>query len=139
MKNFFIRMVLPVLAVLAVAFALSGCEEKDVPFVVDSDEIRRYMAEQDVARQLFRTSNLVTGDPYTMPYDSATYHDSVIGIERIQYDVLLPGDEGKGIIRFDTISVNPLRIDTVTGWITGDYDNLGQLREAWWKSRIKFP
>jgi len=131
MKKFIIRVVLPVVAMLAALGALSGCEEKDVPFVIDSDEIRRYLAEQDEARQLFRTDKLVVGDPYTMPYDSATYYDSVIGVVRIQYDVQLPGAEGKGIIRFDTISVNPLRIDTVTGWITGDYGNLGLLREAW--------
>ncbi|MBN1212187.1 MAG: hypothetical protein JXA92_06370, partial [candidate division Zixibacteria bacterium] len=128
MKKNIIRLVLPGLVLLSI---LSGCEEKDVPYVVDSDEIRRYMAEQDLARQLFRTESMIVGDPYTMPYDSATYFDSVIGVERIQYDVSLPGDDGKGIIRFDTISVNPLKIDTVTGWITGDYDNLGFLREAW--------
>ena len=114
MKNLVIRLVLPGLGVLSL---LAGCKEKDVPFVVDSDEIRRYIAEVPTAQELFRTDNLIVSDPYTVPYDSATYRDSVISVTRQQYDVVFPGtnEDGK---------------DSDGNYILADYGSLGFLREA---------
>lgn len=104
----------------------SGCEEKDVPYVIDEDEIARYVIEDVNARELFRTDNLITTDVYTMPFDdSATYRDSVIGVERLQFEVVFPGSNGDGK-------------DADGEYILADYGSLGMLREAYLVAQDKF-
>ncbi|MFZ5981942.1 MAG: hypothetical protein ACOYVF_15075 [Candidatus Zixiibacteriota bacterium] len=105
---------------------LTGCEEKDVPFVVDEDEIARYVVEDVVARELFRTDSMITTDIYTMPFDdSATYRDSVIAVTRLQFEVVFPGANGDGK-------------DADGEYILSDYGNLGFLREAYVEIMDKF-
>ncbi len=104
----------------ALVFALTitaGCKEKDVPYIVDADEIRRYINEVETARELFRTSNLINPDPYTLPFDSVVYRDTVLAVTRQQFEVVFPGDLGNGK-------------DKNGDYILADYGSLGFLREA---------
>jgi len=89
---------------------LSSCGEEDVPFIVDEDELVRYLREVPEARELFRTSNLVRTDPYTVPFDNGTYRDSLLGRTR-NYDVSLIKDNS-------------------SRYYYADYGSLGELREA---------
>jgi len=112
MKQTFSRTIL--IVVLATGFsvvALLGCGgEEDVPFVVDEDELIRYVQEVAEARELFRTSNLIRTDPYTVPFDNGTWSDSLISRNR-DYFVSLVTDKN---------SAN----------YYANYGNLGMLREA---------
>lgn len=71
------------IALLTAAFVYMGCEEIDVPVIIDSEEIQRYIAESDDAIELFRRDNIITGDPYEVPGDSgAVYTDIVDSVKR---------------------------------------------------------
>jgi len=79
------------LAIVGVA-ALVGCGEKDVPVIVDADELIRYVNETYEARDLFRTSGLINSDPYTVSFDSAVFHDSLVSHTRGIETFLVPLD-----------------------------------------------
>ncbi|MDH4155937.1 MAG: hypothetical protein OEW00_01495 [candidate division Zixibacteria bacterium] len=69
-----------------VACLFAGCGEEDVPFVVDEDEIRRYLSETEEGRDLYRRSSLIADEPYSVPYDDeATYEDLVDSVRRAIY------------------------------------------------------
>ena len=100
-----------VLLIAALAIiSLWSCGERDVPFVVDEDEIIRYINEVPQARELFRTANLITADPYTVPFDSGTYTDSLLGKSRSYIIDLITDENSK--------------------YYYVDYGTLGLLREA---------
>lgn len=73
--------VLPVVGLLTI---VSGCKEKKVPYIIDEDEIARYLAEDEAALNLFRSDGLIISTPYQTPLDDATYLDSVIAHTRRQ-------------------------------------------------------
>jgi hypothetical protein len=76
-----IRILLTALGIAGLV-ALIGCKEKDVPYVVDTDEIQRYLDSTEVGRDLFRWDSLIIPANYTMPFTVAIYRDSVIGHNR---------------------------------------------------------
>jgi len=126
MKESFMKILTGFVLIFILLGALVGCEEKDVPFVVDEDEIARYAVEDEIARELFRTDSMIITDLYTMPFDdSATYRDSVIEVQRLQFDVVFPGRNGDGK-------------DANGEYILADYGNLGFLREAYVEILDKF-
>ena len=92
---------LPVIGLMVLA---GGCKEKDVPYIIDADEITRYMSEDESAKNLFRSDGLIENTPYTTPLDNATYVDSVVSHKRRQQ----------------------VFVDSVTA----DYGSLGMLMEA---------
>jgi len=100
---------------------LAGCGDKDVPFVIDSEEITRYVREDGVARELFRNSGLINPTPYTLPIDGATYYDSLISVRRTIEVFLVPlkilGPNG------DSVNNDPDRIYV-------DHGYLGRVREG---------
>ena len=55
---------------VALVAALVGCGEKDVPYIVDADELIRYIGETDEARDLFRTTGLINSDSYRFSFES---------------------------------------------------------------------
>lgn len=72
-----------ILCVLVAAMAtLVGCGEKEVPFIVDADELIRNVSESEIARELFRTTGFINTDPYRFGFDSGLMRDSLIGSER---------------------------------------------------------
>jgi hypothetical protein len=100
---------------------LAGCGEKDVPYIIDADEITRYINEVGVARELFRTAGLINPGSYTVPFDSAEFYDSVVAQRRSMVVNLVPlkvlGPNG------DSIPNDPNRI-------YADHDYLGRVRES---------
>jgi len=100
---------------------LAGCGEKDVPYIIDTDEITRYINEVGEARELFRTSGLINPGPYTVPFDSAEFYDSVVTRRRSMEIHLVPlkilGPSG------DSIPNDPDRI-------YADHGYLGRVRES---------
>jgi len=103
-----------------------GCEEKEVPFVIDSDEIATYVQQSPEARELFRTDGLFPTEPYEVSHQDAVYRDVVLSHERTI-----------------DVSIVPLR-NPITGEPTpdeqlyADYGSLGRLREAWASVRDEF-
>ena len=97
-------------AFLLTSVLLSCSGEKDVPYVVDEDQLIRYVQEVSEARELFRTSHLIQTEPYTVPFDDGSYSDSLLERRR-RYDVSLVPLNG---------NTDPYE----------DYGNLGDLREA---------
>jgi len=106
-----------------------GCEEEDVPYVIDEDEIRAYVQNSPEARQLFRSAGLYPADPYEVLLlngDTAVYCDSILGHEQ----------------RIDPVDMVPLRIPnyntpyeydsirTPDSILLADYGSLGRFREA---------
>ncbi len=82
-----------------------GCgSEKDVPYVIDEDEIARYIRETEEGQQFFRSDSLILPTPYAAPGDTVMYRDSVLT---------------RG--RQTTVIVDTNR---------ADYGNLGELAEA---------
>jgi hypothetical protein len=100
---------------------LAGCGEKEVPYIIDTDEITRYINEVGIAKELFRTSDLINSTPYTLPSDSATLYDSLVSVTRSMEVFLVPlkirGSNG------DSVANDPDRIYI-------DYGTLGRVREC---------
>ncbi|MCX6835304.1 MAG: hypothetical protein NTW07_09275 [candidate division Zixibacteria bacterium] len=122
MKRVTIIVILAVASIAAVALGmLAGCGEKDVPYVIDSEEITRYINEVGIAKELFRTSDLINSTPYTLPSDSATFYDSLLSVRRSMEIFLVPlkirGSNG------DSVANDPDRIYI-------DYGILGRVREC---------
>ena len=92
------------LPIVGLVIFVGGCKEKDVPYVIDADEIARYMAEDESAQNLFRSDSLIVSTPYQTPLDDATYLDSVIAHTRRQ--------------------------EVIVDSVLADYGSLGQLMEA---------
>jgi hypothetical protein len=76
------RLVIAVLISSAAAIVLVSCKAKDVPYVNDADEIVRYIKETTEGKQLFGVDSLIPPTPYQIPFDSATYIDSVKSVTR---------------------------------------------------------
>jgi hypothetical protein len=74
------------LIILLVAVAgllgLFGCKERFVPFVNDANEIQRYLDSTRIAQDLFRWDSLILPTPYTLPFSSALWHDTILRHER---------------------------------------------------------
>lgn len=68
---------------LSLLIATVGCEPKDVPVVIDEDELIRYMNETEDGRELFRTDSLISSASYQTPFDNAVWRDSVIAHKRV--------------------------------------------------------
>ncbi|UCD64125.1 MAG: hypothetical protein JSW34_01445 [Candidatus Zixiibacteriota bacterium] len=76
-------------AAAAFSLGLFACEEIDVPYVIDEEEIMRYIVESDVGVELFRTDSLLPSNPYVIPDDpDAFYVDRVDSVTRI-YDIYI--------------------------------------------------
>lgn len=60
-----------------------GCNPKDVPVIIDEDELLRYMNETEDGRELFRTDGLIPSSPYQTPVDNAIWSDSVLAHKRV--------------------------------------------------------
>jgi hypothetical protein len=116
---------LPLLAGLAFA-VMGGCSHEDPPVIIDADEILRYMDEVGIARELFRTDNLFSSQPYTLPNSSATFTDRVLKNERSRDVYLVPlkiHDTAAGANKDDSIYNDPAQVYM-------EYGSLGELREA---------
>ncbi|MEW5795372.1 MAG: hypothetical protein AB1772_03330 [Candidatus Zixiibacteriota bacterium] len=107
--------------ILAAVTTQLGCSEKEVPFIIDEDEIARYLSEVSIARELFRTTGLINSTPYTLPFDSAVITDVVLSRKRsldislVPLKIAQPG--GDSVPNYpDTIYV--------------DHGYLGRLRES---------
>jgi len=110
----------------AITLAAGGCGEKEVPYIVDADEIIRYVNEVGIARELFRATDLVNPDPYTVPFDSAVFHDRVISRTRGTEVYLVPlkiPDTSPGASRSDSVPNDPDKIYV-------DHGYLGRVREG---------
>jgi len=59
-----------------------GCKEKPVPYVIDANEIQRYIDSTQIGRDLFRWDSLILPTPYALPFSSALWHDTVLRHER---------------------------------------------------------
>ncbi|MBD3403426.1 hypothetical protein GF420_11060, partial [candidate division GN15 bacterium] len=80
------------LAALVIGFA---CEEREVEGILDADEIRRYIAETEIGRELFRTDSLILPDPYQRPGDTTIFSDTVIAHTReISIDTIATNASG---------------------------------------------
>lgn len=60
----------------------NGCEEIDVPFVSDHDEINRYLEITEEGVELFRKDSLYSVIEYQLPFDTAKYIDVLLDIDR---------------------------------------------------------
>jgi hypothetical protein len=122
MKRFTVMVLLAVTSTTVVGLGmLAGCGEKDVPYIIDSEEITRYIREVGIAKELFRTSGLINSTPYTLPSDNATYYDSLVSVRRTIEVHLVPlkilGPNG------DSVPNDPDRI-------YADHGYLGRVRES---------
>lgn len=73
-----LRSTLLLLALIILIIGAVGCNEKEVPFVVDEDEIERYLTETEDGKELFRVNGIISPNPYLLPSDGATYKDSAL-------------------------------------------------------------
>jgi hypothetical protein len=91
---------------------LWGCgPKKEVPFVIDEEELVRYLIEVPEAKELFRKTGLIQTDPYSVPFDNGTYSDSLIKVTRWYAAYLNSDKTGENYY--------------------ADYGNLGLVREAY--------
>ena len=103
-------------AAIVVLAALVGCGEKEVPFIVDADELIRYVTEDVHARELFRTSGFVNPDSYSVSFDSGLFRDSLISIDRNVETFMVPLDAAYEHIYVD--HGNPIgRVREALVWI----------------------
>ncbi|UCC44819.1 MAG: hypothetical protein JSU65_02525 [Candidatus Zixiibacteriota bacterium] len=103
---------------LILCLALVGCKEKDVPFVIDQDELQAYVTTVPQAVQLFRSNGMYPATSYDVPHLDAVYQDKVLS--------------HKTFYGFDLV---PLRMldgsETPDSILYADYGIMGMLREAW--------
>jgi hypothetical protein len=106
---------------LAALMLLSGCSDKEVPVIVDEDEIVKYLGSVSAAKEFLRVTDLFNTTPYTVPFDSAIVTDRVLGRERtIDIDLVpLKVLNSHG----DSVANDP-------GRVYADYGYLGKVRES---------
>jgi len=75
------------LLLLSLVVVVTGCEEEDVPFVVDDEEIARYINNSEDARGLFRVDGIYPAQPYTMPFDPGAGYIDVIDSTAREIDI----------------------------------------------------
>lgn len=92
-----------ILSALAVVLAFQvGCGgDKEVPFIVDADELIRYINEAEIARELFRTTGLFNPDYYELSFDSGLFRDSVVGNVRNIETFMVPIDVAQDQVYVD--------------------------------------
>lgn len=108
------------LLAIATLSALFGCKEKFVPYVVDANEIQRYLDSTRIAQDLFRWDSLILPMPYTLPFSSALWRDSLLHHERhnvIQVDSFLT-DFGNPIGLHRAAYVRVEDVFTIRTWRT---------------------
>lgn len=114
MRNL-VRPIFLALLVIGSGMLWLACEEKEVPIVVDADELVKFMESDIRGKQLFDWQTIVSPTPYTVPYQDGVRTDTVIRHAR-SYEVL--------------VNSNP---DVVADW-----GELGMLREAFVSVRDTF-
>ena len=83
----------------------TGCEERNTPVIHDSEVITQYIYEAEEAQGLFRTDSLFLEEPFTIPFDSATYQVIVDSVQRsIEVEVFVDS------IRYDNVNKITYRI-----------------------------
>ena len=92
-------LILSVLAVTVVTMV--GCDDKEVPYIVDADELIRYVSESEDARELFRTTGLINTESYRFSFDSGLFRDSLIGHTRGTETFLVPLDADQSQVYVD--------------------------------------
>lgn len=121
MQRFKVFMMLVAVVGIPAFLGVVGCSEKEVPYIIDSEELTRYIREVGIAKELFRNSGLINPTPYTLPSDNAIFYDSLVSVSRSMEVFLVPlkilGPGG------DSIANDPDRIYV-------DYGYLGRLRES---------
>jgi hypothetical protein len=94
-KNMRLHKHIAILITAVLIISALACEEIEVPYIVDEDEVARYIVESDVAIELFRTEGLIPEDPYTMPGDNnAVYIDFVDSVRRLTEVYILANNYG---------------------------------------------
>lgn len=100
-----------ILVVVVSGLLFSACNEKDVPFAVDEDEIVDYINEVPTAYELFRIEGLVNGKGYRVPWDNGTYYDTLLDNEReYEFTRLTPSDQTVLIEPYGQIRVADLTV-----------------------------
>lgn len=95
-----------------VSLFIFGCEEKDVPFVIDADEILAYLSREPEAKELFSLDGLYPTGEYVVDHQFAVYSDRILSHKR-------------------TVSVELVPLERPDYEVYADYGSLGLLREAW--------
>ncbi len=80
-------------AMVGLALAFGGCEEIDIPILVDAEEIARYINESDDAQALFRTSSIIIDDPFTVALDPGAVYSDHLDSTRRSIEVVITVDE----------------------------------------------
>jgi len=69
-------------AVLLIGLLAINCDERDVPYIIDEDEIARYIRVEAEAQELFRSDSLIVSGTYQAPGSAALFYDSILSYER---------------------------------------------------------
>ncbi len=108
------------LGLVALSF-FGGCSEKEVPVVVDEDEISKYISQVGIAKELFRTTGLINETPYSVPFDSAIITDRVLSNTRSIEVHLVP---------LKIVNYYGDTVENAREHVYVDHGYLGQLRES---------
>lgn len=109
-------------AIIGVVIALAGCGEREMPFIIDADEIARYIKEMPDAQELFRTGGLIVPSDYTVDFDSGLFRDSLIGHSRGLEVHLVP---------LKILDINGDSVDNSPDRIYADHGGfIGRVRES---------
>ncbi len=82
--------------VIGTLLFINACEEKEVPYIDDAEEIRRYIAESDLGRHFFQMDSLITPDTFTIAGDPGAKY--VVELDTVIRDLnmgITPKDQGK--------------------------------------------
>jgi|GEM_PF-3290665 len=109
----------PLVCGLALAL-IGGCSHDDPPVIIDAEEILRYMDEVGIAKELFRTTDLISEQPYTLPFESAVITDRVLNVTRTRDVFLVPIKIWDGT---DSVYNDPDNLYQ-------DYGSIGEVREG---------
>lgn len=122
---------------------LSACDEREVFPIYDDDEIDRNLATSEAGMELFRTEDLISADPYVVPYDEgAVYTDILDSTRRVMNTWITPTYPEKekdfgslGVLRdaeyevIDTLFVTTMRDSS--GVVTSTKKQFGLKRYAY--------
>ena len=107
--------------------ALGGCNEIDIPILVDTEELSRYINESSDAQALFRTDGLITDNPYTAALDpGAVYTDQVDSVLRSISAVITVDELQAGFINAWKLQ----GVDTFANFIQDFGSPYGQTKDA---------
>jgi hypothetical protein len=79
--------------IAGIVIFVSACKERNVPYIIDEEQIQKYIEESNIGEQFFRKNNLIMPDTFRTLADPSSLYKIVIDSVRRFYEYSVSEDE----------------------------------------------